>query len=241
MKLLLIVASAFTCLESSFAQAWKTPTTSDFPTLIKDAKDVRSFIPKNWNVVARADGDLNSDRLPDTVLIVRGSLQKFLWKDQYLSDYFDTNPRILMIIFQTRAKTFRLVESSNTFIIPPDNPSMEEPFKSVRIKKGVLNFSFTEWYSSGTWYTADRTYRFKLLGGQFKLIGADKSESMRNSGEVETRSYNFITDRLKLTISNYDKKVRPRSKWRHFDIGPLKTFRSFPKPFEWEIEPDYYL
>ncbi|HYJ92881.1 MAG TPA: hypothetical protein VEV84_16335, partial [Pyrinomonadaceae bacterium] len=111
----------------------------------------------------------------------------------------------------------------------------------LRIKEKVIIMKFEEWYSAGTWYTAQRTYRFEYLGGQFQLIGADKTESMRNSGEVETRSYNFLTKRLKTTISSYDKRVKPRSTWRRFDIGRLKTFRTFPKPFEWEIEPDYLL
>ena len=118
---------------------------------------------------------------------------------------------------------------------------MTEPFESVRIRNGVLILKFEEWYSAGTWYTAKRTYKFKYLRDQFRLIGADMTSAMRNSGEEETRSYNFLTKRIRTTIGDYNEKVKPKSSWRNFGVDALRTFRTFPKAVEWEIEPDYFL
>jgi len=84
-------------------------------------------------------------------------------------------------------------------------------------------------------------YKFKYINGEFALIGADKTESMRNTGETETRSYNFLTNKMSVTTGNYDEKVKKKVKWKTYKIYKLKTFRTFPKPFDWEIEQDYFI
>ncbi len=241
MKTLLLATFVLLLVNVAFSQKWNVPNASDFPSINRGAAKIEQFVPRNWRIIARAAGDLNGDNLSDTVLVIKGQFRRFLYKDEYMTDFFDTNPRILLIIFKEKDGAFRLGESSNSFIIPRDNPSMSEPLQSVRIRKGVLILEFEEWYSAGTWYTALRTYTFKYLRDQFRLIGADKTSSMRNSGEVETRSYNFLTKRIRTTIGSYDEKIKPISSWRNFRVGSLKTFRTFPKAFEWEIEPDYFL
>ncbi len=86
------------------------------------------------------------------------------------------------------------------------------------------------------------SYKFKYTNREFALIGADKKEFMRNSGEMEARSYNFLTNKMSVTTGNeFDDKEKKKVKWKTYKIDKLKTFRTFVKPFDWEIERDYFL
>jgi len=117
---------------------------------------------------------------------------------------------------------------------------MSEPFQEVKIRNGVLQLSFELWQSAGSWGMTQSSYSFKFLNGSFALIGADKTESMRNSGEMESRSYNFLTDKLKISTGNFssdEKNIR----WKTYRVKKLKTLDTFKAPFSWRIESDYYL
>lgn len=220
---------------------WKNPTRADYPKLRTAAQTVKEFVPRNWRIVDRASGDLNRDGIRDTVLIIKGQNERFLWTgDCSTCSPLDTNPRMLIIIFKKKNGSYRIVESSRSFIIPADNPSMSEPFQKVHVKNGTLIFNFEEWYSAGTWFTADRIYRFKYLTKRFYLIGASEKSRMRNSDEEETQTYDFVQDRVRTTTHIVESTVRRRSKWRKFHIGKLKTFKTFAKPFSWRID-DFHL
>jgi hypothetical protein len=102
--------------------------------------------------------------------------------------------------------------------------------------------NFETWYSARSWGTSQSSYKFRYINGEFALIGADKKEFMRNSGEMEVRSYNFLTNKMSVTTGDeFDEKVKKKVKWKIYKVGKLKTFRTFVKPFDWEIEQDYFL
>jgi hypothetical protein len=242
-KLLLILTLLLTSVLASFGQDFKMPTEADYPKLEKIGQKVEDFVPRNWNVMARECGDLNGDKAQDCVLIVKGKDAKFLNKNEGLgADVFDTNPRMLLILFKNpSANRFELIEQSNSFIFVPDSPTMSEPFQSVKIKNGVVQLDFELWYSAGSWGTTQASYKFKYMNNEFALIGADKTESMRNTGETETRSYNFLTGKMNVTTGNFSSDKKGKTKWRTLKAGKLKTFRTFVKPFDWEIEKDYFI
>ena len=77
--------------------------------------------------------------------------------------------------------------------------------------------------------------------GDFFLIGADKTESARNTGETETRSYNFLTNKVRVETGNFSSNKKGKVAWRNFKLDKLKTFDTFKAPFEWEIETDFYI
>jgi len=178
--------------------------------------------------------------LEDCALVIKANLSKFLNKNDWLgSNPFDTNPRILVILFKDQ-DGYRIAKQSNTFIVAPDSPTQEEPFQEVSIKKGVLELSFQLFSSAGSWSTTSSSYRFKFLNGEFVLVGADKIDSMRNTGEMESRSYNFLTSKLKVSTGNFSSD-REKVRWRTYRLKKLKTLNTFKAPFSWKIEPDYYL
>jgi len=241
-KLLIILFILLSCgsLQHVFSQDFNRPQGSDYPNLPKSGKSITDFVPQDWETVGKAQGDLNGDRLEDCALVIKANLSKFLNKNDGLgSDPFDTNPRILVILFKDK-DGYKLAKQSNTFIVPPDAPTMTEPFQVVTIKNGVLELSFELFASAGSWSMTSSSYRFKFLKGEFVLIGADKTDSMRNSGEMESRSYNFLTSRLKVSTGKFSSD-REKVRWRTYRLRKLKTLDTFKAPFSWKIEADYYL
>ncbi len=243
-KPLLIILIILLNLTFAFGQDFKFPTDSDYPQLEKYGQKIEDFVPKNWTMVDKGFGDLNGDKISDCAIVIKGNDKKFLNKNDGLGvSEFDTNPRMLVILFKNAAeKRYEIAEQSNTFIMIPDSPTMSEPFQSVKIKNGVLQVNFEIWYSAGSWGTSQSAYKFRYINGEFALIGADKKEFMRNSGEMEIRSYNFLTNKMSVTTGDeFDEKVKKKVKWKTYKVGKLKTFRTFVKPFDWEIEQDYFL
>jgi len=240
-KLLIIfIFVSFGSFQTVFSQDFNRPRGSDYPNLPKSGKSINDFVPKDWETVGKALGDLNGDQSEDCALVIKANLTKFLNKNEGLgSDTFDTNPRILVILFKDR-DGYKIAKQSNTFIVAPDSPTNTEPFQDVKIKNGVLELSFELFSSAGSWSMTSSSYRFKFLHSEFVLIGADKTDSMRNSGEMESRSYNFLTSRLKVSTGNFSSD-RDKVRWKTLKLKKLKTLDTFKAPFSWKIEREYYL
>jgi hypothetical protein len=64
---------------------------------------------------------------------------------------------------------------------------------------------------------------------------------MRNAGEVTTRSYNFITKKLKISLSTYENEKPYKTTWKNIKITKLKTFKTYKAPYTWKIGKDDYL
>jgi len=238
--IILFICVLFGSFQNVFSQDFDRPRNSDYPNLPKSGESINDFVPKDWETVGKAQGDLNGDKIEDCALVIKANLSKFLNKHDGLgSNPFDTNPRILVILFKDK-DGYRIAKQSNTFIVTPDSPTQEEPFQDVSIKKGVLELSFQLFSSAGSWSTTSSSYRFKFLNGEFVLIGADKTDSMRNSGEMKSRSYNFLTSRLKVSTGNFSSD-REKVRWKTYKLKKLKTLDTFKAPFSWKIEADYYL
>lgn len=243
MKRLLLVLTILLNPGTVFGQDFTFPAEFDYPKLEKYGQKVEDFVPKNWKIIGKAIGDLNGDKTADSAIVVKGNNAKFFNKNDGLGNpEYDTNPRMLIVLFKNAVENrYEIAEQSNSFVIIPDSPTMTEPFKSVKIKNGVLWLDFEQWYSAGSYGTAEASYKFKYLNGEFVLIGADKTESMRNTGETETRSYNFLTNRMSITTGNFAGKAKSKTRWKTLKVKEPKTFRTFKEPFSWEIEPDYFL
>jgi len=243
MKKILLILTILLNLQLAFGQDFNFPTESDYPQIEKYGQKIEDFVPKNWKIIEKAPGDLNGDKVQDYAVVIKGNNAKFLNKNDGLGEnIYDTNPRMLIILFKNPLENrYQLAEQSNTFVFVPDSPTMSEPFQAVKIKNGVLQLDFEQWYSAGSWGTTQASYKFKFVSGEFVLIGADKTESARNTGETETRSYNFLSNRMSITTGNFTSDAKKKAKWKTYKVGKLKTFRTFVKPFDWEIEKDYFL
>ncbi|MBK9164080.1 MAG: VCBS repeat-containing protein [Acidobacteria bacterium] len=221
---------------------WKIPTAEDYPALVQTAATCNGFTPRNWTVMASAEGDLNKDGRPDCVLVLKGTDRRFIYKNDGLgSEEFDTNPRVLAVAFADAKGGFRLHVQNNSFIVMSDSPTMTEPFQDVSIKRGVLTFIFEEFYSAGSWSMSNRTYKFRYQNGEMTLIGVDKTSVQRNTGDIETRSYNLSTQRMTIEVGNISDDGQGKITRKAIRVRPLPTLRNVKPMFTWTIEKDVVL
>lgn len=252
MKLVLpfiVVLIAHISLYSQSEFPWQMPTAGDYPKVKQFGKNPASFVPSGFKVVKSASGDLNGDGQRDNAMHIVGTSEKFLYtsKDGWVKD-FDTNPRILLILFKDSKKGgYRLVAQNNEFIPFPDSPSQSEPIQDLQIKKGVLQLDLEIWYSMGTWGAANLTYKFRHQNGDFYLIGADREDYTRNDFMTDVSSYNFSTMRVKRVekvrggAGNTSESRRPVITWGRIQNVTIRRLSEMGRAFSWEIEQDLFI
>ena len=186
------------------------------------AKTVNEFIPKGWKEISNTSGDLNNDKLKDTIIVIEKEDKKNIKKNDGLGpDYLNLNPRILLILFKQKDGTYTLVSKNDKdFISSPnseDEPTLEDTFDGISIKNNTLIINFNYFYSAGSWGTSKTNYIFRYQNNRFELIGFSETSFMRNSGEEEEVSVNFSTNKIKTTTGGnvFEGNVNnPKSKWK---------------------------
>jgi len=217
------------------------PKTADYPAIAQSAKDITSFVPANWTTLGKAEGDLNGDKLPDAAMVLKGNSKKFVTSNKALGvENYDTNPRMLLIIFKdAKSGGYTLAEKNYNFIPIPDQPIMDEPFQDISIKSGILQFDFT-WFTGIGGTTLNTSYKFRYQNNQFALIGADSCNSDRNAGNVSTHSFNFLTKKVKISKGAVDSD-KDKVQWKTIAVPKLKTLNDFKKLYAWEVLPGVML
>lgn len=218
------------CSITSVAQSF------EYPVVVAEAKDVYGFVPKGWTILEYAIGELNGDKEDDMAMVLQ--------YDDTVSfvNEFDTTvaqPRILVIVFK-QGDAWRLVEQSNTFILMHDDPSMDEPFESIKIDGNVLKIAFRLWYSMGTYSVTNTEYKFRYQNNAFELIGAENYSFHRATHDNTEISYNFMTQKY-CVIEENGGTGKAKTKWLKLPTGKLKTFKTVEKPYEWNVVGSYYL
>ncbi len=205
-----------------------------YPAIKSNGQSIVDFIPVGWTVLDSAYGDLNNDGLKDAAIILQHKDSVSLVNSS--EDTVLTQPRILLLLFKNTANNkFSLIEQCNSFILKHDNSIMDEPYQGIAIDKGVLKIDFHLFYSMGSWYSTNSTYKFRYEGKQFILIGADLSTIHRGTLDYEDYSYNFLTKKRSYIKGNEEKGTKKTS-LKSFAVTSLKTFRTFKEPYSWEIE-----
>ena len=219
------------------------PKAGDYPIVAKAAIRASDFVPKGWKVLAKASGDLNADKLSDVALVVQGNFAKYKQKNDGLgANVFDTNPRLLLILLSnTGGKGFQLAKTTRNIIGCSDVPTMDEPFESILVKNGVLEIHVQSFFNAGGWSASNTVYKFQLRDGKFVLIGAERDEVQRNTGEDTSYSYNFLTGKLKIIRSNIQDDSGKHITWKKISKEHLRDIDQFKTLYEWQVVPDCYL
>ena len=187
------------------------------------AKTVNDFIPKGWKKILTTNGDLNKDKLEDTVIVIEKEDKKNIKKnDGFGSEELNLNPRILLVLFKQKDGTYILASKNDKGFIKSEgndnNPALMDTLDDIIIKNNVLKIVFNYFMSAGSWWTSTNVYIFRFQNNVFELIGYESNAYMRNTGEEEGTSINFSTNKAKITTGGNifeEKENNPKNEWRY--------------------------
>lgn len=76
------------------------------------------FVPKNWKVIAKTQGDLNADKIDDLVLVIEDTRKEnFISNDGLGETTLNTNPRFLLVLFKNSENKFYLDKKIKSLFI----------------------------------------------------------------------------------------------------------------------------
>ena len=187
------------------------------------AKTVNDFIPKGWKEILTTNGDLNRDKLEDTVIVIEKEDKKNIKKnDGFGPEELNLNPRILLVLFKQKDGTYVLASKNDKGFIKSEgndnNPALMDTLDDIIIKNNVLKIVFNYFMSAGSWATSTEVYIFRFQNNVFELIGYESNAYMRNTGEEEGTSINFSTNKAKITTGGNifeEKENNPKDEWRY--------------------------
>ena len=187
------------------------------------AKTVNDFIPKGWKKILTTNGDLNKDKLEDTVIVIEKEDKKNIKKnDGFGPEELNLNPRILLVLFKQKEGTYILASKNDKGFIKSEgndnNPALMDTLDDIIIKNNVLKIVFNYFMSAGSWWTSTDIYIFRFQNNVFELIGYESNAYMRNTGEEEGTSINFSTNKAKITTGGNifeEKENNPKDEWRY--------------------------
>lgn len=208
-----------------------------YPGLQASGATVDAFVPKGWNIEQQSRGDLNKDGRDDAVLVLRMLDKTNVVKNDGLGpDEFDTNPRMLAVLFAD-ATGYRLAVEDHALIPRPDNPVMDDYLgggDAVQVRRGGFSVTLHAWASAGSWSTSNTTFTFRHQDGCFRLIGYDHGGLHRGSGETNSISINYSTRKAVLETGSMESDVPLTSKTVTMPRGPLPCLQDVGNGFEFD-------
>ncbi len=187
---------------------------------------------KGFNIVEKFKGDINDDKIEDMVVLYQGNnLQKIIKnkEDNLGSPEFNENERKIVVYLNKNNQLIKLAENPIAPEGSIESPCISDPYSGVVIKKNILQIIFNHWSSCGGWGTSLSSYIFKLdlTSNKLRLIGKEYSSFMRNTGEKEVISTNYLTGKEKTIVglNEFEKTTeKPNVKWKNLDSNPILYF-----------------
>ena len=168
----------------------------NYPAIVREGATPDAFVPAKWKVEAKASDDLNGDKLPDAALVLHmadpANLVPLDWDP---NQKYDSNPRMLVVLFGRIGGGYTLAAADQKLIPRRENQNQDDPFDEVAIANGTLRVKMHLFMSAGGWEMGGSAFTFRWQDGAFRLIGFDGDTVMRNSGETEEVSINYLTGR----------------------------------------------
>lgn len=238
MRLTALLAAAGFALLATASRADIAYPQVTYPALAAQGANAAAFVPAGWRLESTATGDLNADGRPDLAIVLKcANRRNIVANTQGLGpDPYDSNPRILAVIFAQPAGGYRLALENHTLIPRPDNPVASDFLEDggVKIERGVMKITMSLFLSAGGWGTGARTYTFRWQNNRFELIGFDKQDLQRNTGEMVSTSINYSTRKVRIATSNMEDERNERVTWRAVPPGPLQTVAGIGNGIEFE-------
>ena len=194
-------------------------------------KMIQSFIPEGYDTLMTVTGDVNKDKTPDIVMVLRHEYE--LSHDLENMDPDTLPSRILVVLFR-KGKEFELAAASGAVILCKHcGGIMGDPFQFVSIEKGIIVVNH---YGGSAWRWG-YTHKFRFQNKAFYLIGqtnlsywnVEMCEKLGEFAATEYEDINFITgsyvkkkvseEGCKLLVNKRGKKpVKPLVELSKFSI-----------------------
>jgi hypothetical protein len=213
----------------------------EFPKLAAQGSTLSSLIPQNWKAIDTVYGDLNHDAQNDMALIL-----EFIQPVTELRAYGDADteiikefqkPRILAIYFKQKKKFAIALQNNNFILRANEGGTYGDPYDGLTIDSNTLQLTFR----GGSNWRWKLDYQFRYTQHNWILINATNLYFHDASGEMEEKSYNFITREVKETRGNL-KSINSNTISRNILLfNDLRTFSTFKKPWTWEVRKDEFL
>lgn len=128
---------------------------------------------------------------------------------------YDTNPRILLVARAVASGGYRLAVANRHVLMRVEDPYQDDSFdgeSGLTVTKRVIRLSVNFWRSAGGWTTWRTTLAFRWDGARFAMIGADREELRRNTGQTEKVSANYLTARMRVETGSIEDDTPSRSR-----------------------------
>lgn len=215
MKKLSIIVTTWVLTIAANAQELKVTGTS--------AKDI---VPEGW-AIEEESGDLNKDGIADLVVIATPDFKENT-KTRDDGYVYNFNQPILAIYWGQEDDTYKRYKQYDDILPHRENEYLDVDASPSITDRGVLKIYIETFASAGSWGNECPTFFFRYQDGDFHLIGYETQSLARNTGHAETHSYNYLTHRKQVVVSNvFDDDVPKREKWSRIPTTPLKKLGSF--------------
>ena len=227
------------CVQIAFAQK-----TFIFPKIKTQGTSVEQFTPANWMIIDQVSGDLNNDGSADLAVVFEYNKpvdEIRVYGDNSSAIIKETQkPRILAIFFKNKSTgVLSLSTQNNDFILrSEEGGKLGDPLQQIAIKDQQLYLRF----QGGSEWRWELGYTFKFENKDWFLTSAINLYFNQNSGDMTERVYDFKTRELFTTVGNLHRRdIENRRTSEVLYFSELRTFRTFKKPWAWEIMPNVYL
>ncbi|MNK40812.1 hypothetical protein D3C87_594650 [compost metagenome] len=215
-----------------------------FPKVKAQGNAVAQLTPQNWTLIESASGDLNNDATDDLALIFESNQiidETRTYGDNHSDIIKETQkPRILAIYFKDKASgDYKLSAQNNDFILrSEEGGKVGDPLQQMAIKDQQLFLRF----KGGSEWRWELGYTFKFQNKDWFLTSAINLYFNQNTGDMTERIYDFSSRQLFTTVGNLHRRdIANRKTSEVLFFNQLRTFKTFKKPWAWEIMPNVYL
>lgn len=195
------------------------------PVFAGSSSQFSQWVPSGWNLITQKTGDLNRDGVDDILLVTEDTNPANFKQNQesFGPSILNLNPRRLIILLQLPNGLREILSRDD--LLPSQNDEnmacLGDPLDvgGVSIERGNLEVKLQMWLSCGSSGVTDEKFTFRFYGSRFRLIGYDRSEFSRYTGEESVFSTNFLTGKKNVTtgLSVFEDK-KPKATWKKLPV-----------------------
>ena len=158
-----------------------------FPIINPEGLSINEFIPTEWTILDSTNGDFNSDKFKDFIIII---------EQKEVSENNSGKKRILFILFGSNDKLVLSSQSNNLVYDSDMGGVFGDPYSSINSSGN--SFSITHF--GGSRYKWSITYFFEYINNSWILIRengseGDSSENHTYSFDLKTKYYNYESNK----------------------------------------------